>query len=87
MPEEEPQTPAPERSESGNQWVQIARYIQLGFVLPTATVAGWLLGLALDHWLHTGWIRAVGLILGTVAGIVELLRSVLSKESQDEMKS
>ena len=87
MPEEEPKTSAPQQGGSGNQWGQIARYIQLGFVLPTATVAGWLLGLALDHWLHTGWIRVVGLILGTVAGMVELLRSVLSKESKDEMKS
>ena len=86
MLEEEPKSPAPEQG-NGNQWVQIARYIQLGFVLPTATVAGWLLGLALDHWLHTEWIRVVGLILGTAAGIVELLRSVLSKESKDEMKS
>lgn len=84
MAEDEPKTPAPEQGggDNRNQWVQIARYIQLGFVLPTATVAGWLLGLALDHWLHTSWIQIVGLILGTVGGMVELLRAVRSGESK-----
>jgi F0F1-type ATP synthase assembly protein I len=88
MTEDEPQTPAPEQGgdDNRNQWAQVARYIQLGFVLPTATVAGWLLGLALDHWLHTGWIQVVGLILGTAGGIIELLRAVLSAESKDERK-
>lgn len=89
MPEDEPKTPAPEQGRNGDrtQWVQLARYIQLGFVLPTATVAGWLVGLALDHWLRTGWIRVVGLILGTAGGIIELLRAVYSAESRkDEHK-
>jgi len=90
MTEDEPKTPAPDEAGDGeprNQWVQVARYIQLGFVLPTATVAGWLVGLALDHWLHTGWIRVVGLILGTAGGIIELLRAVSSTEPKEGKKS
>jgi F0F1-type ATP synthase assembly protein I len=59
-------------------WVQLANYSQLAFVLPAATVAGWLLGLALDHWLHTTWLYLAGLILGIAAGFVELIRTVTS---------
>lgn len=49
-------------------------YAQLAFVFPIATVVGWLIGVGLDHWLHTTWLYIVGLILGIVAGFVELVR-------------
>jgi F0F1-type ATP synthase assembly protein I len=63
-------------------FVQLANYSQLAFIFPAATVAGWLIGLGLDHWLHTTWLYLVGLILGIVAGFVELIRTVLSSESK-----
>jgi F0F1-type ATP synthase assembly protein I len=66
--------------------VQISRYVELGFVLPAATVAGWLLGAALDHWLHTGWIQVVGLVLGSAGGIIQLLRTLLTDEARGKMK-
>jgi F0F1-type ATP synthase assembly protein I len=68
----------PERS----GWVQLARYSQLAFVFPAATVAGWLIGVALDRWLHTTWLYLAGLILGIIAGFVELIRAALSSESK-----
>lgn len=60
--------------------VQLAQYSQLAFIFPAATVAGWLIGLGLDHWLHTHWLYLVGLILGIIAGFVELIRTVASSE-------
>jgi len=63
-----------------NLWVQMARYSQLAITLPAATVVGWLIGLGLDHWLHTTWLYLLGLILGIVAGFVELIRTVTSSE-------
>lgn len=54
-------------------WVQVGRYSQFAFMLPAGTVAGWLLGSLLDRWLHTRWIGAVGLILGTAGGLIELI--------------
>jgi F0F1-type ATP synthase assembly protein I len=66
-----------------NVWVQVGRMSQLALVMPAATVAGWLLGTAMDHWLHTGWISAVGLILGIVAGFIELIRTVSSSSSKE----
>jgi len=62
---------------------QVARYSQLAFVLPAATVVGWLLGVLLDRWLHTTWLYLAGLILGIVAGFVELIRTVVSSEKND----
>ena len=81
MPEEAPQAPAPKSGGSGdgnrNQWAQVARYSHLAFALPGATIVGWLLGAALDAWLKTTWINMVGLILGIVAGFLELIRGAL----------
>jgi len=70
----------PEKSDDGggkNAWGQMASYAQLGMVFPAATIIGWLIGAALDRWLHTHWLYLVGLILGIVAGFVELIRTVM----------
>ena len=64
-----------------NPWVQIARYSELALMLPAGTVVGWLLGSALDRWLHTGWIGIVGLVLGTAAGLIELIR-IISRDTK-----
>jgi ATP synthase protein I len=65
-------------SDKRNTWIQLARYSQLAFVFPAATVVGWLIGAALDRWLHTTWLYLLGLILGIIAGFVELIRTALS---------
>jgi F0F1-type ATP synthase assembly protein I len=63
-----------------NLWVQLGQYSQIAFIFPAATVAGWLIGVALDHWLHTTWLYIPGLILGIIAGFVELIRLVNSSD-------
>jgi len=75
----DPETPEQRR----NFILQLARYSQLAFALPAATVVGWLVGAALDRWLHTTWLYLAGLILGIVAGFVELIRTVISSESKN----
>ena len=74
-----PSTPPDDRDpdKKQNAWVQVGRYSQLALMLPAGTVMGWLLGSALDRWLHTSWISIVGLFLGIAAGMIELIRSVL----------
>ncbi len=62
--------------------VTAVRYSQLAFILPACTVVGWLIGLALDHWLHQNWIYLVGLLAGIAAGFVELVRTVTSSEAK-----
>jgi F0F1-type ATP synthase assembly protein I len=70
-------------SRNRSLWLQLASYSQLAFVLPAATVVGWLIGLGLDHWLHTTWLYLAGLILGIVAGFVELIRTVTAGGGKD----
>ena len=66
---------APKLPKDRNSWVQMANYAQLAIVFPAATVIGLLIGVALDRWLHTTWLYIVGLILGILAGFVELIRT------------
>jgi len=60
-----------------NFWLQFARYSQLAFVLPAALVVGWLIGAALDRWLHTSWLYLAGILLGIAAGFIELIRTAM----------
>ena len=69
-------------AERENFWVQAARYSQLAMTLPAATVVGWLIGEALDHWLGTSWLYLAGLLLGIAAGFVELIRTVMRDEKK-----
>ena len=71
-------------SDKRNLWLTMARYSQLAFVLPAATVTGWLIGLLLDKWLHTTWLYLLGLFLGIAAGFVELVRTVTKGEKSGE---
>jgi F0F1-type ATP synthase assembly protein I len=71
-----PSIPPEDPDRKKSPWVQVGRYSQLAFMLPAGTVAGYLLGSLLDRWLHTTWIAVVGLLLGTAAGLIELIRTV-----------
>jgi len=62
-------------------WVQMANYAQLAVIFPAATVVGWLIGVAFDRWLHTTWLYIAGLLLGIVAGFVELIRTASKNSS------
>jgi F0F1-type ATP synthase assembly protein I len=64
-------------SQKENFWVQAARYSQLAVVFPAALVVGWLIGLALDRWLHTTWLYLAGILLGIAAGFIELIRTAM----------
>jgi F0F1-type ATP synthase assembly protein I len=71
-----PPAPDPNPDKKKSPWVQVGRYSELAFMLPAGTLAGWLLGTLLDRWFHTSWISVVGLLLGTAAAIIELIRTV-----------
>lgn len=60
-----------------NPWVQVARYSELAFAMPAATVVGWAIGVGLDHWLHTTWLYIPGLLVGILAGFLQLIRTVM----------
>ena len=54
-----------------------ARYSNLAFIIPAAVVVGLLVGKLFDYWFHTHWLFLVGVILGAIAGFVDLIRTVL----------
>lgn len=62
-----------------NPAVVWARYSQIAFILPAAVVVGLLLGKLLDYWLHTHWIFIAGIIIGAIAGFIDIIRAVLRK--------
>lgn len=57
-------------------WVQVGRYLGLAMVLPAATVVGYLAGYGLDHLFHTRFLKIVFLVLGVIAGFIDLLREL-----------
>ncbi len=61
-----------------------ARYSQLAFILPAAVVVGLLLGKLADHVFHTKWLFLVGIILGAIAGFVDIIRTVTPKKNSGE---
>jgi F0F1-type ATP synthase assembly protein I len=75
-----------------NPLVLVARYSEIGFMIPAAVIVGYLLGLLADHLLHTHWIYLLGIIFGAVAGFVSMIRRALQatadvdKEEKDEEK-
>ena len=72
----------PDLSKKPSPWVQIAKYSELAIIFPASTVAGWLIGAALDRWLGTHWLYLVGLLLGIAAGFIQLIRMVSSADKQ-----
>lgn len=87
MPDETPnQKPAARKGTQGalGGLVKAERLMQIAFVLPTAVVVGWLLGYLLDRWLHQNWIYIPGILLGCVAGFIEVFHIVQQNEKDME---
>jgi ATP synthase protein I len=82
MPHETPNPKPVPRKGSGavDSLIRAERMMQIAFILPAAVLIGWLAGLGLDKWLHQHWIYLVGIILGCIAGFIEIFRLVLGPE-------
>jgi len=65
-------------------WVMVARYSEIGFMIPAAVLVGYFLGWMADHFLHTHWIYLVGIIFGAVAGFVSMIRRALECSKDEE---
>lgn len=58
-------------------WAMAGEYMQLAFLLPTATFVGYLIGYLLDKAFGTGFLKVVFLLVGIAAGFVELIRKLM----------
>jgi F0F1-type ATP synthase assembly protein I len=81
-PAREPQPKKPQGALAG--LVHAERMLQIAVILPAAVVVGWIGGAALDRWLHQDWIYLAGIVLGAVAGFIQMIRLVFSEEKQIE---
>ena len=62
----------------------VAEYTSLAFMLPATTLVGYGIGYLLDRAFHTHFLYMVFLILGIVAGFVQLIRQVTRDTRDDE---
>lgn len=69
-PERPPEKPSPA--------VSLARYSEIGFIVPAAVFLGFGLGKLLDYWLGTKWIFIPGVIFGAVAGFADMIRRAMA---------
>jgi F0F1-type ATP synthase assembly protein I len=85
VPDAPDQKPAVRRTSGAlDGLVRAERLMQIAFILPAAVVVGWLAGAGLDKWLHQHWIYLAGIVVGCVAGFVEIFRLVLNNEKEME---
>ena len=68
MPDDDP------KQKSSNPMASVARYSEIGFIIPAALIVGYFFGKLLDYWLHTTWIYIPGLIFGAVVGFIQMIR-------------
>ena len=54
--------------------VRAESMVQIALAVPLSTVIGWGLGAWLDNKLHQSWIGIAGVVLGAVAGFVQVVR-------------
>jgi F0F1-type ATP synthase assembly protein I len=65
-------------------WVLVARYSEIGFMIPAAVLVGYFFGRLADYFLHTHWLHLVGIIFGGVAGFVSMIRRALSASADED---
>ena len=64
--------------------VSLARYSEMGFIIPTAILLGFFLGKLADYWLHTKWLHLVGLLFGAVVGFWQMISMALRANKDDK---
>lgn len=62
--------------------VLVGEYTSLAFLLPVATLVGYVIGYLLDKAFGTHWIYIAGLFFGIAAGFVQLIR-YLMRDTRD----
>lgn len=67
-------------TDDNNPFHALGKYAYLAALLPVSTLIGYAIGYFLDKAFHTNFLYIVFLILGVVAGFIDLIR-VLSRDT------
>jgi F0F1-type ATP synthase assembly protein I len=62
----------------------LAEYTSLAMLLPVSTLVGYGIGYALDRLFGTSFLYIPFLVLGTVAGLMQVIRQLLRDAHDDE---
>ena len=60
----------------------LGKYLSLALTLPASVAAGYILGTVADHWLRIPILRAVGVLLGMTAGVIQVMRELARDEAK-----
>jgi F0F1-type ATP synthase assembly protein I len=64
--------------------ILVGEYTSLAFMLPVATLVGYVIGYLLDKAFGTHWIYIPGLLFGIAAGFVQLIRYLMRDTKNGE---
>jgi F0F1-type ATP synthase assembly protein I len=81
---EKPDLESSQSSSKKNSLVSVARYSEMGFIIPAAVLLGFFLGKLADYWLHTKWLYLVGLLFGAVVGFWQMIRMAMRAYKDDK---
>jgi F0F1-type ATP synthase assembly protein I len=71
------------KDKRNDAYAMLGRYLGLATLLPSTTFVGYAIGYLLDKAFGTTYLKIVFLIVGIVAGFVQLIRE-LSKDTRDQ---
>lgn len=72
------------RSDLTSTVIQAENLFQIAVLLPSSTIAGWLLGAWLDGRLHQNWIGLTGMLVGGILGILYVVRLAFQSLQQSD---
>lgn len=75
MADEPTNQPRPGEEPKGQNlrdYVKAESMLQLALAIPAGCFIGWALGAWMDRHFHTGWIAIAGILLGAVAGFIQI---------------
>jgi F0F1-type ATP synthase assembly protein I len=61
----------------------VGEYTSLAFLLPAAALIGYGLGYLLDKEFETTWLQVAGVVVGSAAGFVQLIRQLM-RDTRDD---
>lgn len=63
--------------------IWLGKYLSLALALPGCVFGGYILGALVDNWLHIPALRAVGIILGMIAGLIQIFRELARDDGKE----
>lgn len=77
IPDDKP----PAKASSGlDAYIEAEKLLHIVFVLPAAVFIGWAAGWWADQRLHQTWIEFAGIVFGSFAGLIYVIREAIAHE-------